>query len=153
MSRKIVSLVDRREKCKSDLFDVVIRHKVENDFRTLTEWLTGNKAPDGRYIVRSDESCREGLYWILRLSRALEVRGFVVLKYVRSGELEIREWRGKLEDKGEWRTREIYVGITDDPSLRGPMDVSAWYVKLQDTSRRVVAEKWSFLWSCDEMEE
>jgi hypothetical protein len=153
MPRSVVSLVDRREKCKSDLLDVVIRHKMENDFRTLMEWLGGNRVSDRRYVVRNDEDCREGLYWVLRLSGALEARGFVVLKYVRSGELEIREWRGKLEGKRGWGVHEIYVGITDDPSLRGPADVSAWRVELQEASGRMVAEKQSFLWNCDEVEE
>jgi hypothetical protein len=130
-------------------------YKFENNFRTLTEWLTGRRVSDGRCTVRSDEKCREGLYWVLRFSKplaSLKACRSVVLKYIRSGTLDVREWCGELKNMEPCWACEIYVGITDDPWLRNPDDVSAWYVALQDVLGKIIAKKQSFLWSGDEME-
>jgi hypothetical protein len=131
-------------------------YKSEHNFRTLTEWLTGRRSSDSRYIIRSDERRRDGLYWVLRFSKPLALRipcRFIVLKYVRSGSLEVREWRGELEDMGCAWVCEIYLGMTDDLSLRCPEDVAAWYLELQDEKGTVIEKKQSFLWSCEAAEE
>ena len=141
---------------KNTLDDVIVCYKSENNFRTLTEWLTGRRASDGRYIIRSNERCRGGLYWVLRFSKPLALRmpyRFVILKYVRSGSLEVKEWRGELKDVECAWVWEIYLGMTDDVSLKSPEDVAAWYIELQNERGKIVEKKQSFLWACEVIEE
>jgi hypothetical protein len=145
-----------RKNAENALDDVIVCYKSENNFRTLTEWLTGRRVSDARYIIRSDERCRGGLYWVLRFSKPLALRmpyRFVVLKYVRSGSLEVKEWRGELKDMERAWVWEIYLGMTDDVSLKSPEDVAAWYIELQNERGKIVEKKQSFLWACEAIEE
>jgi hypothetical protein len=126
---------------------------LENDFRSLTEWLTGRRDSEGRWALRSDGARRGGLYWVLRFSKPLCVQkpyGCAVLKYIRRGSLEVRE---RCFDFGSSRPQwagELYLGVTDDASLQQPDDVAAWCVQLQDASGKRLGEKRSFLWGDDE---
>jgi hypothetical protein len=134
------------------LDDVVMCYKSENDFRTLTEWWTGRRTDDGRCVLRSEEGRREGLYWVLRFSKPLSLLKFcrfVVLRYIPSGALDLREWRGELKDMEHAWVCEIYLGMTGDLSLRCLEDVAAWYLELQNEEGEVIEKKQSFLWSCD----
>lgn len=152
---RVVLPVERKD-AQNALDDVVVCYKSEHNFRTLTEWLTRRRASDGRYVVRSDDRRRDGLYWVLRFSRPLALRmpyRFVVLKYIRSGSLEVREWRGELRDMECAWVCEIYLGMTDDIFLRSPEDVAAWYIELQDERGAVIEKKQSFLWACEAVEE
>lgn len=139
--------------CRTISFDVLLLHKSENDFRSLTEWLTGRRVPEGRWALRSDGARRGGFYWVLRFSRPLSSREAcccAVLKYLRRGSLEAQERRFEFGKSRPRRAGELYLGMTDDASLRNPDDVVAWCVELRDASGKVTAEKRSFLWSTDE---
>jgi len=143
----------RREFWENPIAEVLLRHKTESDFRTLTEWLTGRRSPDGRCVLRSDEGRRKGLYWILRLSKPLSAPGScrsIRLQYVHSGDLEVQERRIAVSGLRLRGAREVLLGVTDDPSLRNPDDVAAWCVELQDFLGKTFARKQSFLWSADD---
>jgi hypothetical protein len=145
-----------RKNLGNALDDVIVYYRSENDFRTLTEWLTRKRASDGRYVIRSDERCRDGLYWVLRFAKPLALREpgqSVVLKYIRSGSLEVREWRGELKNMEHAWVCEIYLGMTDDVFLKSPEDVAAWCLELQDEKGEVIERKQSFLWACEAVEE
>jgi hypothetical protein len=145
-----------RKNAENALDDVIVCYKSENNFRTLTEWLTGRRASDGRYIIRSNEKRRGGLYWVLRFSKPLALGmpyRFVVLKYIRSGILEIKEWRGELRDMERAWVWEIYLGMTNDVFLKSSEDVAAWCIELQNERRETVEKKQSFLWAFEAIEE
>lgn len=133
--------------CAATIGDAHSRFIEADNFKTLTEYLTGKASDGNRAVVRSQPAERTGEYFILTLDPSLT--GFpasaeAVLEVIPSNAKEARVFRFSLSEIDRGNTY-LYLGLTGSDWPGDEIRPLAWQVRIEQ-DETVLAEWSSFLW-------
>ncbi len=121
----------------------------EDDFKRISEYLTGKEHKGDRILLRTDPEARTGYYFTLILdesARRLPTGTTIVGEFHTAKSLDVQVRTFTLPAKRP-NTKEIFVGLTgEDWSEEGPVP-SAWRFTIKDANGAVLATQKSYLWS------
>ncbi len=127
--------------------DAYPRHMDEEQFKTVTEFLTGEKRDLPRVVVRTQADERTGQYFILTLDRPvrdLPAGTELVLEVLKSDARDPEVFPLVLPAQTS-RTRQLYIGVTGQDWPSASLQPLAWRVQLRQ-GETVLSEWKSFLW-------
>lgn len=132
-----------------EIEEIKPRYIKEEQFKRISEYLTGKENTSGRVIIRSTLDERAGYYFTLILDeqvRALPKGTVIVGEFFTPISVEKQTHEFALPNKRA-RTKEVFVGLTgeDWPSEGGVP--SAWKFTIKDPNGKVLGQKQSYLWS------
>ena len=134
---------------KIRIFTVDVQYLTANNFKSLAESFTGNEDMGEAGVVRSDPESRDGMYFVLQLSRYVKhipLGSEVLVQYTRSDNPQVTSKTMPLVDLNK-NGSYLYVGITG-PDWPGPdTKVTAWKISILDASGNPIVEKKSFTWN------
>ncbi|MGZ0655676.1 hypothetical protein ACWPKO_11385 [Coraliomargarita sp. W4R53] len=125
------------------------RYMEEEQFKRVSEYMTGKEYIGDRVILRSDHSERSGYYFTLILNEDVRdlPKGTVITGEFytkKSTDKQVHEFA--LSNKRA-STNEIFIGLTgeDWPEVGGVP--AAWRFIIKDANGKTLGEKQSYLWS------
>ncbi len=122
--------------------------KAENDFKGMSEVITGHEYQGMRTIARTDSSKRDGLYFIVDLNRALSALpkgACMTIEYITSESALISTQRFAINSRS--LSSELYLGLTGSAKPSSDKaEIVAWHILLHDVSGNLLAQKESFAW-------
>lgn len=132
-----------------EIVEIMPRYIETEDFKRISEYMTGKENPGRRVIIRTNPRQRDGYYFVLLLNR--NVRKLPPDAYIQ-GEL----YTSKSLDRQTRRfrlpsilpsTREIFIGLTGDDWPEKDDTPSAWRFTIKNSREEILAQKQSYLWS------
>lgn len=148
------------EVCEESCFnicDVLITYKCESDFKRVIEYFTRREDRAGRTILRTDDCCRDGVYFVLCmncLGFRLPLNSRFELEFIPAcvERPVVHKVSWVLDCCGSY-TPEVFLGLTgeDYDDYEDATDFLAWKVSLYSPEGKLMASKESFLWrhSCN----
>ena len=118
-------------------------------FQRIREHFSGEEHKGRRYILRTDEKSRTGIYFIVLLDTPLKKISAdyqLTISLITANNPEVRTFQFTLAGKPRG-TREIFAGITGADSPGPDERIMAWEIRVEDGAGNLVAGKQSFLWS------
>lgn len=132
-----------------EIKEIKARYMVAEDFRRISEYLTGPEHQGRRVIIRTDNDERNGFYFTLILDKNLRKfpRGTVIIgEFHTPNSLDPETHTFDLPNKLP-RTKQVFVGLT---GAEWPYDSTAvpaaWRFTIQDPNGNVLAVDESYLW-------
>jgi len=132
-----------------DIEEIKPRYIPEENFRRISEYLTGAENQGNRIILRSDPETRDGYYFTLVLNQKARdlPRGTVIVGEFHtpfSADLQTYEFRipNKLP-----KTQEVFIGLTGKDWPDQKSVPAAWRFTINDANGERLAQKQSYLWS------
>ncbi|WP_309397763.1 hypothetical protein [Cerasicoccus maritimus] len=142
-------LLQAQEMPEVQIEDVVWYYKPEKVFKRIGEYFDGEERFGRKIVLRTQESPREGLYYIVRISEfadALPDGCAFEVDMLRPDMKEPTTNTFQLPDERKSH-REIWLGFIGEDHPAEEEAPVAWRIKLLDPQGKVVATKESFLWS------
>ena len=132
-----------------EIEEIKPRYIETEQFKRISEYMTGKEHIGDRVILRTQSEHREGYYFILVLDhdvRRLPNGTVVVGEFYTPQSLEKQTHEFKLPTRLA-STNEIFVGLTGEDWPQAGGVPGAWRFTLKDANGSVLAEKQSYLWS------
>ncbi|HAV14323.1 MAG TPA: hypothetical protein DCX06_12645 [Opitutae bacterium] len=121
----------------------------EEQFKRISEYMTGKEYTGDRLILRTDPEARTGYYFTLVLDekvRRLPSGTQIIGEFHTAKELDAQEHTFTVPAKRP-KTKEIFVGLTGEDWPEGSVTPAAWRFTIKDPNGVVLATKKSYLWS------
>ena len=139
------------EAAKPDLKikEIMPRYIETEDFKRISEYMTGKENPGRRVIVRTNPRQRDGFYFILILDRnvrKLPPDAYVVGEFYTADSVDLKSHRFNLPSILPG-TRELFLGLTGEDWPQKDVLPSAWRFTIKNSREEVLARKQSYLWS------
>ena len=134
---------------KIRIFTVDVEYLTASNFKSLAENVTGNEDMGEAGIVRSDPESRDGMYFVLQLSRYIKhipLGSQVLVQYTRSDNPQATSKTMPLADLNK-NGSYLYVGITGPDWPNPDAKVTAWKITILDPNGNPIVEKKSFTWN------
>lgn len=134
---------------KIHIFTVDVQYLTAENFKHIAETITGDEDMGEAGVVRTDPENRDGMYFVLQLSRYVKhipQGGQVTVQYTSSSNPQVTSKTlplSNLNKNGSY----LYVGITGPDWPNPDASITAWKVTLQDSDGNPIAEKKSFTWN------
>lgn len=132
-----------------EIKEIKPRYIETEQFKRISEYLTGKEYTGDRIILRSNPDARAGYYFTLvldqdvrRLPKGTEIIG----EFYTPKSVEKQTHRFKLPNKLT-NTNEVFVGLTGEDWPQEGGVPAAWRFTIQDANGKVLSEKQSYLWS------
>jgi hypothetical protein len=132
-----------------EIEDIVPRYIETEQFKRISEYMTGREHIGDRVILRTQPEHRAGYYFILVLDHDVSrlPNGTVVV-----GEFYTPQSLGKQTHEftlpsQRASTDEIFVGLTGEDWPKKDGVPAAWRFTIKDANGAVLGEKQSYLWS------
>ena len=132
-----------------EIEEIKPRYIETEQFKRISEYLTGKEHIGDRVILRTQSKHREGYYFILVLDhdvRRLPNGTVVVGEFYTPQSLEKKTHEFTLPSQRA-RTDEIFIGLTGEDWPKKDGVPAAWRFTIKDANGAVLGEKQSYLWS------
>ena len=132
-----------------EIEEIKPRYIETEQFKRISEYLTGKEHIGDRVILRTQSEHREGYYFILVLDndvRRLPNGTVVVGEFYTSQSLEKQIHEFTLPSQRA-STDEIFIGLTGEDWPKKDGVPAAWRFTIKDANGVVLGEKQSYLWS------
>ena len=129
--------------------EIMPRYIETENFKRISEYMTGKENPGRRVIVRTQPGQRDGFYFVLILNRnvrKLPPDAYITGEFYTSKSPDIQSYRFELPSILP-NTREVFIGLTGDDWLQKDVLPSAWRFTIRNSREEIIAQKQSFLWS------
>ncbi|MGJ8654104.1 MAG: hypothetical protein ACSHX8_12595 [Opitutaceae bacterium] len=120
----------------------------EQEFKRISEYITGKEYTGKRIILRSDPEARTGYYFTLVLDekvRRLPSGTTILGEFYTAKGLDIQEHTFTIPAKRP-NTNEVFVGLTGTDWPEDSVTPAAWRFTIKGPNGNVLASKKSFLW-------
>jgi hypothetical protein len=128
---------------------VVPRYIETEQFKRISEYMTGKENPGRRVIIRTDSRQRDGYYFVLTLDRNVQKLPsdiYIEGEFYTSKSLDLQthsfEFPSILPN-----TREIFIGLTGDDWPEKEAIPAAWRFTIRNSQEEILAQEQSYLWS------
>ena len=132
-----------------NILDIKPRYIETEDFKRISEYMTGKENRGNRVIIRSDKSDRAGYYFVLMLDekvRDLPSGTYIEGEFCTPMTLDRQEYTFQLPSKLP-KTKEIFIGLTGKDWPKKSDIPSAWKFTIKNSNGDVLAMEKSYLWS------
>jgi hypothetical protein len=132
-----------------EIEEIKPRYIETEQFKRISEYLTGKEHIGDRVILRTQSEHREGYYFILFLDndvRRLPNGAVVVGEFYTPQSLEKLTHEFTLPSQRA-STNEIFIGLTGEDWPKKDNVPTAWRFTIKDANGAVLGEKQSYLWS------
>ncbi len=132
-----------------EIDSVVWHYKPEKTFKRIGEYFDGEERFGRKIVLRTQESPREGLYFVVRMTEfadSLPNGCSIEVDMLRPDVKEPVTQKFPLPDERKSH-REIWLGFIGEDHPANEEAPVAWRVRLLDPEGNVAATKESFLWS------
>ena len=132
-----------------EIEEIKPRYIETEQFKRISEYLTGKEHIGDRVILRTQPEHREGYYFILFLDndvRRLPNGAVVVGEFYTPQSLEKQTHEFTLPSQRA-STDEIFIGLTGEDWPKKDDVPAAWRFTIKDANGAVLGEKQSYLWS------
>ena len=129
-------------------------YKEGDAFRRISEYFTGKKNSDRRFITLTRANDYGGYYFIIKLdkpARTLPPGSQVEVAVIVPGKVKPQVYTVTVPRKKS-RSHEIYAGITGQDWPDAKKIPTAWRIAIHDAHQAVLAQSQSFLWNDDNEE-
>ena len=131
------------------IVDIIPRYIKTEDFKRISEYMTGKENPGRRVIIRTEPKERDGFYFVLILNRnvrKLPPDAYIEGELYTSKSLDLQTRRFELPSILP-STREIFIGLTGEDWPEEGDIPSAWRFTIKNSREEILAQKKSYLWS------
>jgi hypothetical protein len=121
----------------------------DEDFKRISEYMTGKEYTGDRLILRSDKEARTGYYFTLVFDekvRRLPAGTQIIGEFHTAKSLDAQAHTFTVPSKRP-KTKEIMVGLTGKDWPEGSVTPAAWRFTIKDANGKVLATEQSYLWS------
>ena len=121
----------------------------EEQFKRVSEYMTGKENPGKRVIMRTNPRQRNGYYFVLTLDRnvrQLPPDVYVEGEFYTSKSLDLKTHHFKFPSILP-STRELFVGLTGDDWPEKDAIPAAWRFTIKNSQEVILAQEQSYLWS------
>ena len=128
---------------------VTPRYMETEQFKRISEYMTGKENPGKRVIMRTDSRQRDGYYFVLTLNsnvRKLPPDVYVQGEFYTSKSLDLKKHRFEFPSILP-STRELFIGLTGDDWPQKDAIPAAWRFTLKNSREEILAQEQSYLWS------
>ena len=132
-----------------EIKEIKPRYFETEQFKRISEYMTGKEHVGERVILRTQSEHREGYYFILVLDhdvRRLPNGTVVVGEFYTPQSLEKQTHEFTLPSQRA-KTEEIFIGLTGEDWPEKDGVPAAWRFTIKDANGAVLGEKQSYLWS------
>ena len=132
-----------------DIVGVTLRYMETEQFKRVSEYMTGKENLGKRVIMRTNPRQREGYYFVLTLDRdvrKLPPDAYILGEFYTSKSLDMQTHRFEFPSILPG-TREIFVGLTGDDWPEKDAVPAAWRFTIKNSQETVLAQEQSYLWS------
>ena len=132
-----------------EIVEIMPRYIEEENFKRISEYLTGKENPGKRVILRTRKQQRDGYYFILVLNK--NVRDLPADVYI-EGEFYTYKSFDRETHRFELpsirpKTREVFIGLTGEDWPNKDAIPAAWRFTLKNSRGDILAQKKSYLWN------
>ena len=131
-----------------EIKEIKLRYIETEEFKRVSEYLTGKEDLGDRVVLRSQPEFRDGYYFILILDenvRRLPRSARIIGEFYTPFSVEKQSHTFDLP-KNLVSSKEIFVGLTGEDWPEEGESPSAWRFTIEDASGTQLAQKQSFLW-------
>ena len=132
-----------------NILDIKPRYIATEDFKRVSEYMTGKENHGNRVIIRTDKSDRAGYYFVLMLDekvRDLPPGTYIEGEFFTPKTLDKQEYTFELPSKLP-QSKEIFIGLTGKDWPRKSDVPAAWRFTIKNSNDDVLAMEKSYLWS------
>lgn len=132
-----------------EIEEIKPRYMEEEQFKRISEYLSGKEHTGDRVIIRSTPEVRDGYYFTLILDekvRKLPKGTIIVGEFFTPGSVEKQTHEFVVPNKRP-KTKEIFVGLTGEDWPQRGGTPAAWRFTIKDPNGAVLGEEQSYLWS------
>jgi hypothetical protein len=132
-----------------DILEIKPRYIETEQFKSISEYLTGVVNQGDRIILRTDSEQRAGYYFTLVLDqnvRDLPTGSVIVGEFFTPKSADMQEHTFKLPSKSP-KTKEVFIGLTGEDWPVKDAVPSAWRFTVKDASGATLGSEKSYLWS------
>ncbi len=124
-------------------------YRTENDFKGISEALTGRENTGGRFFIRGETEKREGGYFRVCFDRSVQMlplNGTLTIYFFTDFTplQQTQEWRLTVPSHSVYA--ELYARVDDKANLPQKIQLLAWYAVLKDAKGKIISETKSFAW-------
>jgi hypothetical protein len=149
LSSAACSTTQKSETTPVDVVGVTLRYMKTEQFKRISEYMTGRENPGRRVILRTNPRQRDGYYFVLTLDRnvrKLPPDIYIQGEFYTSKSLDMQTHRFEFPSILP-NTREIFVGLTGDDWPQKDAVPAAWRFTFMNSREEVLAQEQSYLWS------
>lgn len=132
-----------------DIVEIKPRYIETEQFKRISEYLTGAENQGDRIILRTDSEQRAGFYFTLILDqnvRNLPAGTVIVGEFFTPKSADLQEHTFTLPSKRP-KTKEIFIGLTGEDWPEKEAVPSAWRFTIKDANGTILETEKSYLWS------
>ena len=132
-----------------DIVEIKPRYIETEQFKRVSEYLTGAEHPGDRIILRTDSEQRAGFYFTLILDqnvRNLPAGTVIIGEFFTPKSADLQEHTFTLPSKRP-KTKEIFIGLTGEDWPVKEAVPSAWRFTIKDANGTTLETEKSYLWS------
>lgn len=131
------------------IMGVTLRYLEAEQFKRISEYMTGKENPGKRVIMRTNQRQRDGYYFVLTLDRnvrKLPPDVYIEGEFYTSKSLDLKTHRFEFPSilPNTW---EIFVGLTGDDWPEKDAIPAAWRFTIKNSQEVILAQEQSYLWS------
>lgn len=131
------------------IVEIMPRYIKTEEFKRISEYMTGKENPGRRVIIRTDPQQRDGYYFVLVLNRnvrKLPPDAYIQGEFYTSKSLDLQTYRFELPSILP-STREIFIGLTGENQPEENIIPAAWRFTIKNSQEEILAQEKSYLWS------
>lgn len=128
---------------------VTPRYMETEQFKRISEYMTGKENLGKRVIMRTNPRLRDGYYFVLTLDRnvrKLPPDAYIQGEFYTSKSLDMQTHRFEFPSILP-STREIFIGLTGDAWPKKDAIPAAWRFTIKNSREEILAQEQSYLWS------
>lgn len=132
-----------------NILNIKSRYIETEDFKRISEYMTGKENLGNRIILRTDTDQRAGYYFTLILDqkvRDLPAGTYIEGEFHTPMSLDVQAHTFELPSKLP-KTKEIFVGLTGDDWTDKDAVPAAWRFTIKNSNGDVLATRKSYLWN------
>ena len=135
-----------------EIEEIKPRYMEEEQFKRISEYMTGTENPGDRVIFRTAPQTRDGYYFTLILDEDVHKlpKGTVIIgEFYTPVSIEKQTYEFTFTKKRP-KTKEIFIGLTGEDwseDIDSELAPAAWRFTIQDANGNVLGTKESYLWS------
>lgn len=141
--------IKKPEDSKVEIVEIILRYIEEENFKRISEYLTGRENPGKRVIIRTRKRQRDGFYFILILNK--NVRDLPPDAYI-EGEFYTYKSLDKETHRFNFpselpKSREVFIGLTGEDWPQREAVPAAWQFTIKNSRGEILGQKKSYLWA------